>query len=227
MDKNQLIDDIISLIDNIKVQSKMISENEIMALAEAETLLRNCGQLYEKAVIFNYLNSNRGETETKEFDEMPETVKSVQEETIIEQAREAIEEQKEPSEVSVKTDEPKSVELTPEVLYLFGNEIPASEKTNSDKKEEIKEESKPKEKTAQPPISDIKAAIGINDKFQFANELFQENMGEYTTAINQFNSSENLESALIYFDSLQKLYGWDIENETVKRLLDIVHRRFN
>ena len=227
MDKKQLIEHIILLIDNIKVQSKMINENEIMAQAEAETMLRNAGQLYEKAVIFNYLNSIRGERETKEFDEIPETIKSVQEETIIEQASEAIEEQKETSETLETVQEPKSVEVTPEVLDLFGDEISASEKQKTEKEKEIKEEAKPKEKTTQPPISDIKSSIGINDKFQFANELFQENMGEYTTAINQFNSAENLESALVYFESLQKLYRWDSENETVIRLLDIVHRRFS
>ena len=41
------------------------------------------------------------------------------------------------------------------------------------------------------------------------------------------NVCENLESALLYFESIQKLYSWDLENETVKRLLDLVYRRFS
>ena len=91
----------------------------------------------------------------------------------------------------------------------------------------VVEKPKPVLNIQKPAISDIKAAIGINDRFQFANDLFQGNMQEYEIGIQQLNSSENIDSAMIYFHSLQKLYTWDLENDTVKRLLELVERRYS
>ena len=77
------------------------------------------------------------------------------------------------------------------------------------------------------PVSDLRSAIGLNDKFQFANELFAGEMKEYDIALQQLNSSESAESAMNYFNSLQQLYNWDMENDTVKRLLTLVQRRYS
>ena len=80
-------------------------------------------------------------------------------------------------------------------------------------------------KNQKPAIADMSKVIGINDKFQFANELFGGNMQEYSIAVQQLNSVESLEAAMDYFSNLQMLYKWDLENETVKRLLELVDRR--
>ena len=123
-----------------------------------------------------------------------------------------------------KKEESEPAEKPLTIVDLFGSEVPVvSEKPKSEKKiEKVANEIIQK-----PPIRDIKSAIGINDKFQFANELFQENMQEYTIAIQQLNDAESLDSAMLYFNSLQQLYSWDMENETVNRLLDLVTRRFS
>ncbi|MCW3083944.1 MAG: hypothetical protein JWP12_1310 [Bacteroidetes bacterium] len=138
----------------------------------------------------------------------------------------------------VKPEEPKKEIPKPEVkqevkpedkkpVDLFGSEIPVVEKPKAEKKPEKKEEKLPTlNKIQKPPVSDIRAAIGINDKFQFANELFAGEMKEYDIAIQQLNSAETMESASEYFRSLEQLYGWDPESETVKRLYDLVDRRY-
>ena len=82
-------------------------------------------------------------------------------------------------------------------------------------------------KIQKPAIQDLTKAIGLNDKFVFANDLFEGNMQEYSIAIQQLNGAGTLESAMDYFSNSQQLYEWDMEKETVKQLIDLVDRRYS
>jgi len=73
---------------------------------------------------------------------------------------------------------------------------------------------------------DIKTAIGINDKFEFINELFKGSIADYEAGLQLLNNSANRELALKVFNELQKKYGWQQENETADRLQEIVERKF-
>jgi len=89
----------------------------------------------------------------------------------------------------------------------------------------VKEETVvPELKTATP--KDIKAAIGINDKFEFINELFKGNTADYEASLQLLNDAVNHELALKVFNDLQKKYGWEQENETADRLQEMVERKF-
>lgn len=81
-------------------------------------------------------------------------------------------------------------------------------------------------KVQQSPILDIRSAIGINDKFRFVNELFGENMQEYSVAIQELNSSSGLDAAMTYVEKLRNIYNWDMEAEIIKRLLELIERRY-
>lgn len=76
------------------------------------------------------------------------------------------------------------------------------------------------------PVSDIKTAIGINEKFLFINELFNGNMHDYNNAIKRLNRAQNIEEAAIIFDELKNQYDWNSEGQTTLQLLDFVERRF-
>jgi hypothetical protein len=227
MDKDKFKKEIIALVDILKAQADMIKDNDITAEAEAESILWNAMQLHENAVLFNYFNSKTETEATKDIAETFNPVEPEHQEYIVEPREQVINSIVEPLEVLAIEEEQAPKEITTAPVDLFGDEIPPIEKPKEDKKEEVKEVQKPKREHSKPPVSDIKAAIGINDKFQFINELFHESAEEYATAIQQLNVCENLESALLYFESIQKLYSWDLENETVKRLLDLVYRRFS
>lgn len=121
---------------------------------------------------------------------------------------------------TIKAEAPTKVSAP--TVDLFGSELtPAAEKPKSEKKTEKSVQSK----IQKPPITDLKSAIGINDQFQFANELFEGSIQEYNIAIQQLNTAESLESAIDYYSNLQQLYNWDAKNETAKRLLELVDRR--
>ena len=77
-----------------------------------------------------------------------------------------------------------------------------------------------------PVAKDIKTAIGINDKFEFINELFKGSVADYEASLQLLNNSANREWAMKAFNDLQKKYGWQQDNETANRLQEMVERKF-
>ncbi len=211
MDKFGIRKEIAALINSIKEHSDNIGDKQHIPQLELELILQKIEKLYKKSIVFNHLNTQQGSHSDRSVPE--------------------------PKAEDLKEEPIAASKVTSEKpIDLFGAEMPlSSEKVKVEKKTEKKEEKKEVRKEEPPVLSkaklnsipDLKAAIGINDKFQFANELFAGNMQEYTIAIHQLNSSESLESAMFYFESLQQLYEWDAEHETVKRLVGLVDRRYS
>lgn len=76
------------------------------------------------------------------------------------------------------------------------------------------------------PISNLKTAIGINDKFMFVNELFQGDMKNYDAFIRQINEMNDGTTALnAYIQKLNTL-GADAESSAALKLREYIERRF-
>lgn len=75
-------------------------------------------------------------------------------------------------------------------------------------------------------ISDLRSAIGINDKFLLVNELFGGSMEKYNKSIDNLNDLKTLNGALVYMNELRIELQWNSNNEAYKKLLDLVHRKF-
>ncbi len=75
-------------------------------------------------------------------------------------------------------------------------------------------------------ITDLKQAIGLNEKFLFINELFDGNMKAYTEDINALNNQETLEDARKKFEEIKLKNKWDENSDTYKKLLNLVERKF-
>ncbi|HEX8515387.1 MAG TPA: hypothetical protein VF868_04250 [Bacteroidia bacterium] len=215
MDKNQIRKEIAALINSIKEHSDNIGQKEHVPQLELELILHKIEKLYQKSIVFNHLNSF-----PNVYVQPPAEKRAV----------EPVKEEVKPLTLKEET----KVDVKPEVkpVDLFGAEFNApQEKAKADKKPEKEDKKEIKPLTAgkiqRPAITDIRAAIGINDKFQYINELFSGNAQEYEIAVQQLNTAETIDSAMEYFMSIQQLYSWDNEHETVKRLFDLVERRYS
>ncbi len=71
-------------------------------------------------------------------------------------------------------------------------------------------------------ISDIGAAIGINEKFRYIRELFEGNSSLYKKTIDSLNNAESEADAIAY---LQENFSWDPEEKLAKSLLDLTKRK--
>lgn len=75
-------------------------------------------------------------------------------------------------------------------------------------------------------ISDIKAAIGINEKFLFINEIFKGNTGDYKKAIERLNSMSHYHEAIDYIDQIKNENEVKNEEATAK-LVEIIRRKYS
>ena len=75
-------------------------------------------------------------------------------------------------------------------------------------------------------VKSLQSAIGINDKFLFVNELFNGSMEKYNRSIENLDDLKTLNGALIYLNELRVELQWNSSNEAYKRLLELIHRKF-
>lgn len=215
MEKHKIRKEISELINSIKQHSDDIDDSKHIPQLELELILSKIKSLYEKSIVFNYLNS------IPEIKTTPTT--TIEEKIMVEISKK---EEKLTTQPENKTEMDTPAELATEAKTEV-ERVQIKDNTQEENKKVPPAEIIPDSISLQKTYSDIKTFIGLNDKFQFANELFDGNMHEYDVAIQQLNSSENIDAAKIYFNSLQNLYNWDLENETVKRLLSIVEKRYS
>ena len=72
------------------------------------------------------------------------------------------------------------------------------------------------------PVTSIKSAIGINDRFQYIRELFDGNADTFAKAVSELDAKNNIQEAVVY---LQQNFKWK-KNETSLKFVNLVKRRF-
>ncbi len=72
------------------------------------------------------------------------------------------------------------------------------------------------------PISDIGAAMGLNEKFSFIQELFNNDPDKFTETISILNNASNFNEAYSY---LSDKFNWDMDDSHVQKLLDLTRRK--
>ncbi len=101
---------------------------------------------------------------------------------------------------------------------------PQADKIQAAKQPEI---ASPKQSAAAPVdarrLTDIKKAMGLNDRFRFRHDLFANDDELMMRTIDELNRLDNFDEAMNYIKSR---FDWDIEDPTVTYLIDILHRRF-
>lgn len=204
------------------MKTKQEIKQEIFDLAQKisvassdKLVLETTRELYEKAILLKYA-----------VDSVPQA--------IVEQAEKIVEIIKDPVQTEAQS---IIVEKKQAPVDLFSTDAPVEEiipVPAPAAKPAPKEQKAPKKKATESvaeklqhkKITDLKASIGINEKFQFINELFEGNMKEYNVAIDQINSFSSLEEAESYISNLEDVYKWQPENQIVENFKLLVQRRF-
>lgn len=73
------------------------------------------------------------------------------------------------------------------------------------------------------PVTRLEAAIGLNDRFQFIRELFNNDAGLFNQTVKQIDQMENIKEAVAFLNSHFK---WK-KNETSMKFAQLVKRRFS
>lgn len=76
-------------------------------------------------------------------------------------------------------------------------------------------------------ITDLKKAIGLNERFYYANELFRGDGAEYSQAIEEFNHLGSMDDARrLITAKYEEKYKWDYDSEAVTSFLNLLGRRY-
>lgn len=90
----------------------------------------------------------------------------------------------------------------------------------------LKEKSSLSDNYLHTPISSLKDAFSLNDRYLFANELFKKDMALFNEAVKTIDASSSLIEAQEYLNRTKNDFGWDAENERVISFYELVGRRF-
>jgi hypothetical protein len=161
------------------------------------------------------------------------------------EAKPSISENPEFTETKPEEEEPKQEERPKETLYqptvkkivaeqtsLFGSSNPVGVKTVGEKlgqnktsvNELLGQKTNPSDISGRlKPVSDIKSAIGVGDRFLFVRELFAGNSETFEETVAHLNSLSSFDDAHNY---LNDKFKWDGSQSTVASFLNIVKRRY-
>jgi hypothetical protein len=74
-------------------------------------------------------------------------------------------------------------------------------------------------------ISDLRKAIGINEKFQFSKELFGGDITLYEQVINRLNDAADFKQAMAVIDSVAESRSWSPDDTTLILFIEFIERR--
>ena len=128
-------------------------------------------------------------------------------------------------EVSIKEDASiQEVDETPAIEILEAPVVTISQPNVT----ELKEVREVKDHLVLEPIKDLRSAIGINDKFQFIQELFGGDEKSFEVGIKTINAFKIFPEAQFYIKrELREKNSWDEESNVVKQFDQLVKRRFS
>ena len=179
-------------------------------MEQREHLIKEIHDLAER-IKSNASDANLLQTDVAHLYEMVILLKHLPEEKVEEKVKVEAKEEK------------KSIEP----LDLFSAAItPEHKKEKEAEKISAKKEETVAEKISHKKVSDLKSEIGINEKFQFINELFDGNMKEYNVALDQINNFSSLGEAVNYLANLKEVYKWSADNSIASNFEELVQRRF-
>lgn len=76
------------------------------------------------------------------------------------------------------------------------------------------------------PVKDLKAAIGLNEKFQFINQLFNGDSQKYNASVEHLNTCGSSNKAQEFMKTISLDYNWEKQPSVASLFMDIVERRY-
>ena len=73
------------------------------------------------------------------------------------------------------------------------------------------------------PVTDLRRAIGINDRFLLIRDLFGGDGAAYESAIDALNGFDNLDDCMIY---IAEHYAWNPNSDGAVLLMELLERKY-
>ena len=215
------------LLKSIVEHSNSYSEERKIPSLEISLVQNKVNNLQEKLSVLKHLikqqeNSSKKSKHTENPTQIIDGIqiqKEVKEEPVIEAVIKEV-------EAPIKVIEPNR----PEVIEADHQEQPADIQEIESQKQSVKiPESGAQENVSlgenleYPPIAKLIDALTLNDRYLYANELFNKDMSSFNELVKSIDNSSSLNEV----QGLISSYAWDKENEHVISFNTLVTRRFS
>lgn len=215
MEIQQLRKEFNQLLDKINQHSERFTDADHFPSLEASVMLSKINKLQELTAVLKFaieLNEEEAGKKRRDFQQAQRELKT---EEIVEEIVDAPEE--------------KQIELIDEVIEIEEEVLAVVEEIKNDvevEEEQQELKSSVSDKFFQTPIASLKDAFSLNDRYLFANELFNKDMNLFNEAIKALDACENEVIAMGKLNEFGATYDWDLENEHLLSLQNKVQRRF-
>lgn len=235
------IQDIIKQLEELgtKLEAGRLEAEEVIEMADLSR------DLYERLVVIRHKSYEDLIREEREAEVVEEPESLLIQEEVEETIDEPLALDKEAIDAALSEDEadeqPDSVveesrpviamgsaEISPNQISLIDSieEIKRMEQSLNDKFHEKSDEKSLAQKLKQKPIEDLVSAIGINQKFRFISQLFNDDQTAFEASIEKLNTFGSYIEADEYIqNTLSEQYGWNPKDPAVKELIDLAQRR--
>ncbi|MBW6483448.1 MAG: hypothetical protein K0B10_10360 [Vicingaceae bacterium] len=216
MDVKKIRKELNWLLKNIVEHSESFPANRPIPSLEVSAVISKVSKMQERLNILRYLLETQ---ENQQKNTPSQKQHSSQKEELVEIENNVLE-----TNVTENITERK----------LSANEIPEAtqqkEKTE-EKSTTVLENMQTKQEIAQKfsrtSIKTLKDAFSLNDRYLYANELFDKNMEAFNVTVKSIDECASLDEAITIFNRLKEQSNWDEENTFYLEFIELIERRFN
>ncbi len=249
MNKEHIKREITNLLDAINEQVAVINSHQHnIPQIELDIVTENLRKLYQSFALLNKYNQmpqaeakpakepsapshnvDKAEKEAPSSSLKEEKAKTSEEKSEEIKADASVSEEKSSDATNKKTEAETTKSESPD---LFSEAKTMSDKFKNDTKsinEKIAQNIVDRtlaSKIKKSPIADLKAAIGINEKFLFINELFGGDLAAYNEAVDKLNAFQSIEEAANLLENLHQKRKWQEDSPAFLMLSELVSRRY-
>ncbi len=204
MEIEQLRKEFNQVLANIAEHSERFTNRDHLPALEVSVMMSKINKLQEIAAILKHTIHSKEEKRRSFHKVEPTIVSEIKNQAMVEETEIIIE---------------KSIDVSVETKESITEKQTESKSTSTIK-------TSISDKFSHSPITSLKDAFSLNDRYLFANELFKKDMNLFNETVKTIDSCKNIIEAQEVLHQSKTTLNWDAENERVISFYELVERRF-
>jgi hypothetical protein len=211
--------------EEVKLLMARLEKSNELSTIELDLILAKLRNIYDLVLDMQNSLSVKGSTSTESPLDTVNTDDSMPMEIIEKGPEQTIDERKiaskEQIEKDIRKNEPVEEKKTSSEAFVSDRFKVSKPSLN----EELALKAKSKEASLHiknKPAQNLSGALGLNEKFELINELFQGNKEKFELTMQELNAAGSFVDAYNY---LNTTFNWDMDNPYVQRILELIRRK--
>ena len=222
MEVKKIRQELNELIKNIVEHSESFPANRPIPSLEVSAVISKVNKMQERLAVLKYLLEIH---ENQQKDTPSQEATATQKEELV-----ALESVVSETKITEEVTEPETP--TFETSDATQQEVQGQPQEKTQEKattveEDVKTNQEIAQKLSRTPIKSLKEAFSLNDRYLYANELFDKNMEAFNNLIKTIDESSNINEAQEKLITAKTQYNWDEENNFYVQFTILVERRFS